>query len=96
MYRFLYELNESLENKIRTIASKMYCAVGVDFPKKVIEKLEKYEKKVKDNITHDDEKTHNTNIDSVLYMCIGLLGPSCMYGENSPVSQWRSINQRHS
>jgi formyltetrahydrofolate synthetase len=35
-----------LENKIRIIASKMYGAVGVNFPPKVVEKIKKYEEKV--------------------------------------------------
>ena len=44
--RYLYELNDSFENKIQTIARKMYCAVGVEFPEQVLEKLRKYEEKV--------------------------------------------------
>lgn len=42
---FLYNLNDSLYDKIKIIAHEMYGAVDINIPEEVQNKLEKYEKK---------------------------------------------------
>lgn len=44
--RFLYDLSDSLSNKIKTIATEMYSAAGVSFTPEVENKLRMYEEKV--------------------------------------------------
>jgi formyltetrahydrofolate synthetase len=41
-FNFLYDLEDSIEQKIETIATKMYGADGVDFSDKAKEQIEKY------------------------------------------------------
>lgn len=43
-FNFLYDLEDSIEKKINTIATKMYGADGVDFSDKAKEQIEKYTK----------------------------------------------------
>ena len=43
-FNFLYDLDDSIEQKINTIATKMYGADGVDFSNKAKEQIEKYTK----------------------------------------------------
>lgn len=41
-FRFLYELNKSIEEKITTIAKEMYGAGEVEFQPSVLEKIQVY------------------------------------------------------
>lgn len=46
MFRFLYNLDMSLQHKIETIAKEMYGAKFVDFSETILNKLNNYESKV--------------------------------------------------
>lgn len=67
-YRFLYDLSDSLSNKIKTIAIEMYSAVGVSFTPEVENKLRMYEEKVSITIKCNriSDSTYDANFVHVL------------------------------
>lgn len=55
-FRFLYDLNMSLQLKIETIAKEMYGAKSIKFNENILNKLNTYESKV--CMFYDIQKTY--------------------------------------
>lgn len=45
-FKFLYDLNISLEDKIKTVAREMYGAGNIEYAPKVLKIMEQYKKQV--------------------------------------------------
>lgn len=69
-FRFLYELNKSIEDKVETIAKEMYGAGEVEFQPIVKEKIQMYNTQVNVKIRHSLNRRQSTLISIVDFSCL--------------------------